>query len=83
MQEIAVYKRTAEVCEIFSISKSTLYRYAKEKKDFPRPIKTSPKVTLWNVKAIEEYFKQISMQNEEIAQQQMEKVINAKVENAN
>jgi len=75
------YKRTAEVCKIFSISKTTLYRYAKEKKGFPQPIKTSPKVTLWDIHAIDKYFKQNSTQNKEIIHDQIKELVKARVEN--
>ena len=80
MQNVITYKRTGEVCKIFSISRSTLYKYAKEKKGFPQPIKTSPKVTLWDIHAIDEYFKQISTQNKEIIQGQIKDLIKARVE---
>ena len=73
------YKRTNEVCKIFSISKSTLYRYAKEKPDFPKPIKASPKITLWDIAEIEEYFKKVSIQNKKIMQQQMKNIHKKKI----
>ena len=50
------YLRAKELCSLFRISIPTLYRYAKDS-NFPKPIKPSQKVTLWNVKEIEEYFK--------------------------
>jgi len=50
------YLRAKELCSLFSISIPTLYRYKKDPA-FPKPIKPSKKVTLWNVKEIEEYFK--------------------------
>ena len=56
MNETAIYKRANEICRIFSIGRSTLYKWAKDP-NFPKPIKAGPKVTLWDVKAIEEYFK--------------------------
>jgi len=53
------YKRPAEICRFFSISRATLYRYAKDK-NFPKPLKPSKKVTLWDIREVEEYFKNIS-----------------------
>jgi len=50
------YLRAKELCSLFRISIPTLYRYAKDQ-TFPKPIKPSSKVTLWNVEEIEEYFK--------------------------
>ena len=55
----ADYKRTKEVCKIFSISKSTLYRYAKNPK-FPKPLKPSPAITLWDVEEIKKYFEKVT-----------------------
>ena len=81
MQNFTIYKRTAEVCKIFSISRSTLYKYANEKEGFPQPIKTSPKVTLWDINAIDMYFKRNSLQNKEIIQGQIKKLVKARGEN--
>jgi len=51
-----IYKRTGDVCQIFSISRTTLYRYAKDP-NFPTPIKPTKRVTLWDIEAIEAYLK--------------------------
>jgi len=56
MQGITTYKRAKELCEIFSISRATLYRYAKDP-EFPKPIKPTKRVTLWDIHAVEEYLK--------------------------
>ena len=56
MQDFAIYKRPRELCKIFSISRATLYRYAKDPA-FPKPLKPTKKVTLWNVREIEKYLK--------------------------
>ena len=50
------YKRADEVCKIFSISRTTLYRYAKDPL-FPKPIRPTKRVTLWNIEKVEEYLK--------------------------
>jgi len=55
-EQLQQYLRAKELCSLFRISIPTLYRYAKDPA-FPKPIKPSSKVTLWNVKEIEEYFK--------------------------
>ena len=55
------YLRAKQIAEMFCISVPTLYRYLKEKENFPKPIKPSKKTTLWNVKEIEEYFKNKSL----------------------
>ena len=50
------YLTTKELCEYLSISKTTLYTYAKDK-NFPTPLKPSRRKTLWDYRAIEEYLK--------------------------
>jgi len=50
------YMRPKDIAEKLRISKVTLYRYAQDK-NFPKKIKLSPKVTLWNFDEIVEYFK--------------------------
>jgi len=47
--------RAKELIKYLSISRATLYSWAK-KEDFPKPIKASHKVTLWDVEAIEKYL---------------------------
>ena len=49
------YMRAKELIKYLSISRATLYSWAK-KEDFPKPIKASHKVTLWDVEAIEKYL---------------------------
>ena len=56
MQDITTYKRAKEICNIFSISRATLYRYAKDP-EFPKPLKPTSRVTLWDIKAIEEFLR--------------------------
>jgi len=56
MQDIITYKRAKELCNIFSISRATLYRYAKDP-EFPKPLKPTKRVTLWDIKAVEAYLK--------------------------
>jgi len=48
--------RPTEICDKLRISKPTLYRYSTQE-GFPKPIKPSDKVTLWNFDEIVEYFK--------------------------
>ncbi|GAB6044822.1 hypothetical protein JCM11957_04200 [Caminibacter profundus] len=55
-----LYKRANEIAEMFSIGRATLYKYLNEDPEFPKPLKVSSKVTLWNVWEIEEYFKKRS-----------------------
>ena len=60
MKNEIIYKRPSEICKIFSIGQSTLYKYAKNP-DFPKPLRISKKITLWNVKEVEEFFKKLSL----------------------
>ena len=50
------YMRPKEVAQKLGISKVTLYRYAQDA-NFPKKIKLSPKVTVWDFDEIVEYFK--------------------------
>jgi len=52
-----LYKRPAEIAEMFSIGKSTLYYWLKNDNRFPKPIKAGKRVTLFNVWEVEEYLK--------------------------
>jgi predicted DNA-binding transcriptional regulator AlpA len=51
-----LYKRTDDILRMFSISRATLYKFAKDP-DFPKPLKPSKSITLWNVWEVEDYFK--------------------------
>ena len=55
--QIKEYLRPKEIVAVFGIDKSTLYRWIKEDDEFPQPIKPSPKITLINKRAFEEYLK--------------------------
>jgi len=50
------YMRPKEIAAKLGISKATLYRYAQDE-NFPKKIKLSPKVTVWDFNEIVEYFK--------------------------
>ena len=56
MKNLPKYLRPKEISKLFCISIPTLYRYTKDPA-FPKPMKLSPKVTLWNVTELENYFK--------------------------
>ncbi|WP_024790489.1 MULTISPECIES: helix-turn-helix transcriptional regulator [unclassified Lebetimonas] len=49
------YLRPNEIYAVFGIDRATLYRWIKDK-EFPKPLKPSPKITLINKKAFEEYL---------------------------
>ena len=49
------YMRAKELTKHLSISRATLYKWAK-KEEFPKPIKASKRITLWDVEAIEKYL---------------------------
>ncbi len=50
------YMRPAGVCETLKISKSTLWYWVATREDFPKPIKAGPRVTLFNVQALEKFI---------------------------
>lgn len=49
------YLRVKKVAEKVGISKSTIWLWVKENK-FPKPIKVSPQVSVWNEDKIEEWM---------------------------
>lgn len=52
------YARASEACEHFRIARSTLWLWVKTRTGFPAPIKAGPKVTLFDLNAIDEYLRQ-------------------------
>ncbi len=48
--------KSRDLKQVLGLSKSTIYRLAKEHQDFPRPIKLSSNSVLWDVKAIKEWL---------------------------
>lgn len=53
-----VYARASGAAKHFQISRSTLWQWAKERahKGFPKPLKASARVTLFDIAAIEQYL---------------------------
>lgn len=39
--------RAADVAVVLGVSRATIWRWAAERGDFPRPMKLSPRVTVW------------------------------------
>ena len=54
--QLKEFLRPYEIKAVFGIDRSTLYRWIREDKEFPKPLKPSKKVTLINRKAFEEYL---------------------------
>ena len=50
------YLRPFEIKAVFGIDRTTLYRWMREDKEFPNPLKPSKKLTLINKRAFEEYL---------------------------
>ena len=46
----------AQVAKLFSVSKSTIWRYVRTKPNFPKPRKISPGVTRWHSDEIENWI---------------------------
>lgn len=44
-------------CQNFQIARSTLWLWVKTRPSFPKPLKASKKLTLFDLRAIEEYLK--------------------------
>jgi predicted DNA-binding transcriptional regulator AlpA len=50
------YLRASGTCKYFDIGESTLWAWVATRADFPKPIKASIRVTLFDVPAIERYL---------------------------
>lgn len=55
--EKAYHARAKSAAEHFDISVSTLWNWAKNRVGFPKPIRASSRVTLWDINAITAYIK--------------------------
>ena len=51
------YARARGASEHFQIARSTLWQWVKTRHGFPQPLKAGPKVTLFDLNAIEAYLK--------------------------
>jgi len=51
------YARARATCSHFQIARSTLWQWVKTRHGFPQPLKAGPKVTLFDLNAIEAYLK--------------------------
>jgi predicted DNA-binding transcriptional regulator AlpA len=51
-----LFARTKETCERYKIARATLWRWVKDRKDFPKPIKAGARVTLFDLNAIDAYL---------------------------
>ncbi len=51
------YMRPAEICWHFRVSRATLYRWAKNRHDFPKPIKAGDRVTLFEVAEVDKFIR--------------------------
>lgn len=51
------YARPKKTCAHFQIARSTLWQWVKTRHGFPQPLKAGPKVTLFDLNAIEAYLK--------------------------
>jgi predicted DNA-binding transcriptional regulator AlpA len=50
------YARPTATCEYLNIARATLWRWAKDREDFPKPIKAGARVTLFDLNAIDAYL---------------------------
>lgn len=51
------YKRAKEIIAYFKIGDATFWRWVKERKGFPQPLKISERIALFDQVAIENYFR--------------------------
>ena len=52
------WERARVVCAHLKISDSTLWHWAKTREDFPQPVKAGPRVTLFDLTAINAWLQQ-------------------------
>ncbi len=57
------FMRADEVAKYFSISRSHFYKMVNEMAGFPAPLKISERVALFDVNAIEEFFRKAINEN--------------------
>ncbi len=51
------YARAKVACAHFQIARSTLWTWAKTRHGFPQPLRAGPKVTLFDINAIDAFLK--------------------------
>jgi predicted DNA-binding transcriptional regulator AlpA len=51
------FARANGACQHFQIARSTLWLWVKTRPGFPKPLKASEKVTLFDLRAIEDYLR--------------------------
>ncbi len=51
------YARAKTVCAHFQVSRSTLWQWTKTRHGFPQPLRAGPKVTLFDINAIDAFLK--------------------------
>lgn len=51
------FARAKGACQHFQIARSTLWLWVKTRPGFPKPLKASDKVTLFDLRAIEDYLR--------------------------
>lgn len=51
------YARARAACSHFQISRSTLWAWVRTRKGFPQPLRAGPKVTLFDLDAIEAFLR--------------------------
>ncbi|MBS5792791.1 MAG: AlpA family phage regulatory protein [Sutterella sp.] len=50
--------RVHTLAEMLSVSRSTIWRWVHEKKNFPRPIQLSKGITVWSVEEVQSWVAQ-------------------------
>lgn len=50
------YLRAASLARLLGVHRSTLWRWAKELPDFPKPMKVTEGVTLWRVEEVQAWL---------------------------
>lgn len=60
-----IFVRDKELASMLSVSRTTIWRWSKEKKSFPKPQKMSYGVTVWKLEEINNWIKSKEVRTQE------------------
>lgn len=61
-----IFVRDKELASMLAVNRSTIWRWAKEKKSFPKPQKMSSGVTVWKIEEINNWIKSKEVETQRI-----------------
>ena len=60
------FLRDKDLASMLSVSRSTVWRWAKENPLFPKPKKLSTGVTVWNLQEVDNWINQKEVRNQDM-----------------